>query len=359
LANKARAEHASTNATPNVAVNLQYSNDSAAHPWKKKGVGHSVLPFRKAFLSDPGRGVETKSQPPRQGHSKAAQNQSVTNRTKGMLEAAQKHAAMKRVEVEVQNDTMLKFARTAMHGNRSFLQSGNRSFQPTFAKESSTLESVQWYTMLVYCIPSCGIFLWMVVFPRVTNLDNRMKERDAAIEEWMGTYTNSVNDLQGCLVEALDTEVDLIERGFNTRARDFKRDLGRLAGSTEFAKEELVGPLKAFVLRWVNSFEDWLLDPSENPPPIVTEAELDTCGDVKAVSALIIEKLTDYVVDLTVTDNQDIQQLIENAPEPACAISWIQFCGLNHDYLLMKVPGDGGWPRSTEGGWIGLTFFFS
>jgi len=119
----------------------------------------------------------------------------------------------------------------------------------------------------------------------------------------------------------------------------------------------LVRPFKAFVCHWVSSFEDWLLDPSEDPPPILTEAELDACSDVKEVSALMVTKLTDYTVDLTVSDGQEVQRLIDKAPKPAHACSWVQCCGFNSYYLFMQKPGDGGWPRSLGLSCVGLTLF--
>jgi len=271
------------------------------------------------------------------------------------LKAAKKMKAMARSQGKVLNETALPLllARTAMRGNRSFLQSGSS----VFTEETTILESVQWYAMLVYVIPSCGIFLWMVVFRRVSGIDGKLKERDAAMEEWEGTYTNLVNDLNECLGKTLDSEVELVEHGFNDLARDFRSDMKRMGGSSDFSKEELVRPFKAFVRHWVSSFEDWLLDPSEDPPPILTEAELDACSDVKEVSALMVTKLTDYTVDLTVSDGQEVQRLIDKAPKPAHACSWVQCCGFNSYYLFMQKPGDGGWPRSLGLSCIGLTLF--
>jgi len=128
------------------------------------------------------------------------------------------------------------------------------------------------------------------------SLFTKQKELKKAKDELARRYHDTVAELDACVAKSMDTQATLAERSFDAKRRDFQRFLVKVAKDCnqpglEEAVDDLVPEFRRFVGQWLQVFSECSMDPIATPLQIATPEELEQCGSVAEVAALVAERL--------------------------------------------------------------------
>jgi len=105
-------------------------------------------------------------------------------------------------------------------------------------------------------------------------------------------YKETVAEMEGFLNRAMDNQVVLAERSFDSLRRDFSRFLVRYEkDASKEAGDAALPPFRALVLQWLIVFAECSIDPVKKPLKVLEAEELDQCKSVGEVALRTDERV--------------------------------------------------------------------
>jgi hypothetical protein len=122
-------------------------------------------------------------------------------------------------------------------------------------------------------------------------LQVKQKELQKAKQQCENQYKETVVEMEGFLNRAMDSQVVLAERNFESQRRDFSRFLMRYARDASEATDNALLPFRGLVLQWLLVFQECSIDPLRKPLKVLEAEELEQCNTVGDVASYTDERV--------------------------------------------------------------------
>jgi len=141
-------------------------------------------------------------------------------------------------------------------------------------------------------------------------LQIKQKELQKAKQQCENQYKETVAEMESFLNRAMDNQVVLAERNFESQRRDFSRFLMRYARDASQAADNALLPFRGLVLQWLLVFAECSIDPLRKPLKVLEAEELEQCKTVGDVASYTDERVKKAEVKFaTAQREQDKKEL--------------------------------------------------
>jgi len=150
-------------------------------------------------------------------------------------------------------------------------------------------------------VAMCIVYFFTTIQQYDDVLQHKQKELQSARHALDQRYKDMIGDLEGFLSKALESQVMLAERGFESHRRDFTRFLQKYnqrltdpdaTGGAQVACDgALLVVFRSFAKRWLGYFSECSIDPVNHPLEVISQEEVEKCKNVVEVAELVSGRL--------------------------------------------------------------------
>jgi len=144
-------------------------------------------------------------------------------------------------------------------------------------------------------VSCCVIYFLESIKQYDEDLMLKQKEIMQAKKELERSYEDTTEELDACLIRALESSAGLAEQGFEAKRRNFTRFLGRIRNTLEdfdgVAASKLAYELGNFILLWLKVFGECTIDPINKPKRVFEEQDLKAIRSPLEVAQTVMETL--------------------------------------------------------------------
>lgn len=169
----------------------------------------------------------------------------------------------------------------------------------------------------------CVMYFFKTIQQYDEVLQRKQKELQAARRAVDQRYKDMIQDMEGFLSKAMESQVVLAERGFESHRRDFHRFLqkyiqhlteaGSTAGAQLASDAAALLVFQSFVKRWLGYFSECSIDPVNRPLEVITQFQLEQCKNLVEVATVVAENLdateVQFVTSQREKDKQELSQI--------------------------------------------------
>jgi len=226
---------------------------------------------------------------------------------------------------------------------------------------NAEFETINWYIVLAYVVLCCTVY-GALVWARPAALDGKLDEKKKVENDLEQEFENLVGDLEANLKVMTNLELGFIGHDFE----DLRRDFCKFVVMLQDCDDEVLVPLRAFILLWVNAYHDSTLgDAVAIHPLLVSGLELDGCPSVAEVCQLASKRLGNQRRRKSTLSPQLNMQLPspDGDEEEARVVgllgcSWLQIGGMNPGFYCAEgEPDQDGYPHTCGMCGVEATFF--